>query len=126
MSYKVFKKIAYLFLLICGVILWNQFINQSIPTCKEQLKKRIYPFEIKGFVVKKYIKELSHGARMIDIQFKDSTFSWSLLSSQESEMWKSIKIGDFISKEKNSYIYQLKSDSLSKEFDIECSQFDSR
>jgi hypothetical protein len=76
--------------------------------------------------VKKYIKELSHGARMIDLQLKDSTFSWSLLSSQENEMWESIKIGDFISKEKDSYIYQIKSDSLSKEFVIECTHFDSR
>lgn len=119
-----FKKIIYFLALIVLYVGLTMISNKMSPTCEEQLKKRIFFQEIKGVILKKYIKEMTHGARIIDVRATDSTFSWGLLTQQENEIWKSIQIGDSIFKRSNSYVYFIKSDSLTKEFSVECSQSD--
>jgi hypothetical protein len=100
------KLIRHMFIVLIIFIVFAWLVNRFYP-CPTKFEIDSYYKPIyKGKIVKKYIKEMSHGSQLLDFKTKDSIVSYYIRSN--NSIFEQASIGDSIFKEANNLDLKLK------------------
>lgn len=133
MMKNVFLFLFFLLLFILIIVLDYYHEDKLSRTCpSEHYSKTYFHISYKGVISKKYVERMSHGAKYIDVEAKDTTLSLHIAHNNkyntplDKRFWDYVLEGDSITKHKNSHKITIKRGKESIDFDVDCEYFRKR